>query len=33
MKALIGTKIGMTQVFGQDGRVEQVTLIQAVRAW
>lgn len=29
MKALIGTKLGMTQVFGRDGIVEQVTLIQA----
>lgn len=29
MKALIGTKIGMTQLFGQDGQVERVTLVQA----
>lgn len=29
MKALLGTKIGMTQVVGDDGRVTPVTLIQA----
>jgi len=29
MKALIGTKIGMTQILGEDGRVTPVTLIQA----
>lgn len=29
MKALIGTKLGMTQLFGQDGQVERVTLVQA----
>lgn len=29
MKALIGTKIGMTQVFNEDGRLTPVTLIQA----
>ncbi|MBJ7347098.1 MAG: 50S ribosomal protein L3, partial [Thermoleophilaceae bacterium] len=29
MTALIGKKIGMTQVFQEDGRVERVTAIQA----
>lgn len=29
MKALIGTKIGMTQILGEDGAVTPVTLIQA----
>lgn len=29
MKALIGTKIGMTQIIGQDGIVTPVTLVQA----
>ncbi|QHN42839.1 50S ribosomal protein L3 [Candidatus Mycosynbacter amalyticus] len=29
MKALLGTKIGMTQIIGEDGRVTPVTLIQA----
>jgi large subunit ribosomal protein L3 len=29
MKALLGTKLGMTQIFGADGSVERVTLIQA----
>lgn len=29
MKALLGTKIGMTQIIGDDGRVTPITLIQA----
>lgn len=29
MKALLGTKLGMTQLFDTDGNVERVTLIQA----
>jgi large subunit ribosomal protein L3 len=29
MKALLGTKLGMTQLFNQDGGVARVTLIQA----
>lgn len=29
MKALLGTKIGMTQIIGDDGRATPVTLIQA----
>jgi large subunit ribosomal protein L3 len=29
MPALLGKKIGMTQVFGEDGRVERVTVVQA----
>lgn len=29
MKAIIGTKIGMSQIYGEDGRVLPVTLIQA----
>jgi len=29
MKALLGTKLGMTQLFGQDGSVQRVTLILA----
>ncbi len=29
MKALLGTKIGMTQIIGEDGRATPVTLIQA----
>ncbi len=29
MKTLLGTKIGMTQLFGEDGRVTPVTVIQA----
>jgi large subunit ribosomal protein L3 len=29
MKAILGTKLGMTQIFGADGNVERVTLIQA----
>jgi len=29
MAALLGKKIGMTQLFGEDGRVERVTVIQA----
>ena len=28
-KAIIGKKIGMTQVFTEDGRVEPVTVIEA----
>jgi large subunit ribosomal protein L3 len=29
MAALLGKKIGMTQIFGEDGRVERVTVIEA----
>ena len=29
MKALFGTKIGMTQIIGEDGTTIPVTLIQA----
>ncbi|HMS93040.1 MAG TPA: 50S ribosomal protein L3, partial [Candidatus Saccharibacteria bacterium] len=29
MKALLGTKIGMTQIISEDGRAVPVTLIQA----
>src|SRR2546426_2176753 len=29
MAALLGRKLGMTQVFGEDGRVERVTVVQA----
>ncbi len=29
MAALLGKKIGMTQLFGEDGRVQRVTVIQA----
>jgi large subunit ribosomal protein L3 len=29
MKALLGTKLGMTQLFAEDGSVQRVTLIQA----
>ena len=29
MKALLGTKLGMTQLFDADGNVSRVTLIQA----
>ena len=29
MAAIIGKKLGMTQVFGDDGRVERVTVLQA----
>ena len=29
MPALLGKKIGMTQVFGEDGRVERVTVVEA----
>lgn len=29
MKALLGTKLGMTQLFDADGNVERVTLVQA----
>ncbi len=29
MAALIGRKLGMTQVFGEDGRVERVTVVEA----
>lgn len=29
MKAILGTKIGMTQLFGEDGAVSRVTVIQA----
>ena len=28
-KAIIGKKVGMTQVFTEDGRVEPVTVIEA----
>ena len=28
-KAIVGTKIGMTQVFTEDGRLVPVTVIQA----
>ena len=28
-KAIIGRKIGMTQVFAEDGRVEPVTVVEA----
>jgi len=33
MKAIIGKKIGMTQVFDQDGRVTPVTVISAGPCW
>ncbi len=33
MKAIIGKKIGMTQVFDQDGRVTPVTVIAAGPCW
>jgi large subunit ribosomal protein L3 len=29
MKGLIGRKVGMTQIFGEDGKVTAVTLIEA----
>ncbi|HSH31268.1 MAG TPA: 50S ribosomal protein L3 [Candidatus Saccharimonadales bacterium] len=29
MKALIGQKLGMTQIFGEDGNVQRVTVIEA----
>ncbi|MEM4724217.1 MAG: hypothetical protein QXP01_04325, partial [Candidatus Hadarchaeum sp.] len=29
MKGIIGKKVGMTQVFGQDGRIVPVTVIEA----
>ena len=29
MAALLGKKLGMTQVFGEDGRIERVTVIEA----
>lgn len=29
MKALLGRKVGMTQIFGEDGTVRQVTIVQA----
>src|SRR5919106_2969760 len=29
MPAILGKKLGMTQVFGEDGRVERVTVVQA----
>jgi large subunit ribosomal protein L3 len=29
MSALLGKKVGMTQVFGEDGRVERVTVVEA----
>ncbi len=29
MAALLGRKLGMTQVFGQDGRLERVTVVEA----
>jgi large subunit ribosomal protein L3 len=29
MAALLGRKVGMTQVFGEDGRVERVTVLEA----
>jgi large subunit ribosomal protein L3 len=29
MPALLGRKVGMTQVFGEDGRVERVTVVEA----
>jgi large subunit ribosomal protein L3 len=29
MAALLGRKLGMTQVFGEDGKVERVTVVQA----
>ena len=29
MAALLGKKLGMTQVFGEDGKVERVTVVQA----
>src|SRR5213595_3364369 len=29
MPALLGKKVGMTQVFGEDGRVERVTVVEA----
>ena len=29
MPALLGRKLGMTQVFGEDGRVERVTVVEA----
>ncbi len=29
MPAILGTKLGMTQVFGEDGKVERVTVLEA----
>src|SRR2546429_8051022 len=29
MAALLGRKLGMTQVFGEDGRVERVSVVEA----
>ena len=29
MAALLGRKLGMTQVFGEDGQVERVTVVEA----
>src|SRR5436309_8417624 len=29
MPALLGKKVGMTQVFGEDGRIERVTVVEA----
>ena len=29
MKTLLGTKIGMTQIIGEDGVVTPITLVQA----
>jgi large subunit ribosomal protein L3 len=33
MKALLGRKVGMTQVFADDGRVERVTVVEAGPCW
>ena len=33
MAAILGKKIGMTQVFAEDGRVERVTVVEAGPCW
>ncbi|MEX2195337.1 MAG: 50S ribosomal protein L3 [Thermoleophilaceae bacterium] len=33
MAALLGKKLGMTQVFAEDGRVERVTVVEAGPCW
>src|SRR5918996_5414430 len=33
MAALLGRKLGMSQVFGEDGQVERVTVVEAGPCW
>lgn len=33
MKGILGTKLGMTQVFDEQNRIVPVTVVKAARTW